>query len=214
MSRYMCRTDAALTGLELIIILLVLVVAAAFPLMYFAGGDELPWARSFPGGLVAESMYISGDSLQPVGSVTGFSAVSRGQDSRVILYPRPDPGRLGSVQLTVSLFIGDTGAIDMDRLNVTWSNGKSFEQISKSEAIPLFCPNWTITGKYNLLPGRTADADNWLEPGEQFRILICPSQTVAPYQSFTLTLHPDGVAMPLSLPRMAPGRIQPVMVLG
>jgi hypothetical protein len=203
-----------MTGLELIIILIIIVGAGAILMVYLAGGEVPDWAHSFPGGLVAESMYITGDSLQPVGSVIGFSEVSGTYDGTAIQYPCQDPGRLGSAEVLVSLFMGDTGAIDMDHLNVTWNAGGSFEQISRSDTPPLVCPNWTITKKYNMLPGLSADGDNWLEPNEQFMILACPSQTIAPYQSFTLTLQPDGVAVPLPLTRMAPAQIQPVMDLG
>jgi len=132
----------------------------------------------------------------------------------MVLYPRPDPGKLGSMQVTVALFIGDTGAIDMDRLTAAWSSGGPAELLHKSDRVPLVCPNWTIVKKYHMLPGHTADADNLLEPGEQFLIQACPSQAVAPYQSFTLTLHPEGTAVPLPLTRTVPAKVQPVMDLG
>ncbi len=172
------------------------------------------WVHTFPGGLVAESMYITGDSLRPVGSVFGFSAVPSGNAGGMVLYPRPDPGKLGSVQVTIALFIGDTGAIDMDRLTATWSSGGPAETLQKSDRVPLVCPNWTIVKKYHMLPGHAADADNLLEPNEQFLIQACPSQAVAPYQSFTLALHPEGTAVPLPLTRMVPAQVQPVMDLG
>lgn len=172
------------------------------------------WVHTFPGGLVAESMYITGDSLRPVGSVFGFSAMPSGNAGGMVVYPRPDPCLLGSVQVTVALFIGDTGAIDMDRLAVAWSSGGPAEPLQKSDRAPLVCPNWTIVKKYNMLPGQTADEDNLLEPNEQFLIQACPSQAVAPYQSFTLTLHPEGTAVPLPLTRMVPAKVQPVMDLG
>ena len=210
----MPRPDDAFTGLELIILLVVLIGATALLLVHLGGGEMPNWARSFPGGLVAESMYVSGDALQPVGSLIGFSAISGIQGGTMVLYPHPDPDRLGSVQLAVSLFIGDTGAIDMDRLNVEWKSGGSSEPVQKSDTIPLICPNWTIVKKNNILPGHTADADNLLEPGEQFLILACPAKPAAPYQSFTLILHPDGVAMPLPITRTAPMRIMPVNNLG
>jgi hypothetical protein len=206
--------EDALTGLELVILLVVIIGATGLLLLSFGGGPTPGWIRTFSGGMVAESMYMSGDSLQPVGSMTGFSAASGTMGGIPVRYSRTDPGRLGSVRQTLSLFIGDTGGIDMDQLNVSWSTAGSVEYIPKSDILPLVCPNWTITAKYNMLPGRTADSDNWLEPGEQFQIHVCPSQTVAAYQSFTLTLHPDGVAIPLPITRMAPMRIQPVMVLG
>jgi len=208
------RTDDAFTGRELILLLVVIIGATALLLVHLEGGEMPDWARSFPGGLVAESMYVSGDALQPVGSVVGFSAVSGAPGGTMVLYPHPDPDRLGSVLLTVSLFIGDTGAIDMGHLNVTWVTGGSSEPIHQSDTIPLVCPNWTIGKKNNMLPGHTADDDNLLEPGEQFQILVCPSQPVAPYQSFTLILHPEGSAMPLPLTRTAPMRIMPVNNLG
>lgn len=210
----MPRTDDAFTGLELIMLLVVIIGATALLLVHLGGGEMPDWARSFPGGLVAESMYVSGDALQPVGSIIGFSAISGVQGGTMILYPQPDPGRLGSVQLAVSLFIGDTGAIDMDRLNVEWKSGGSSEPVQKSDTIPMICPNWTIGKKSNILPGHTADTDNLLEPGEQFQILVCPSQPAAPYQPFTLILQPDGVAIPLPITRTAPMRIMPVNNLG
>lgn len=85
--------------------------------------------------------------------------------------------------MTVSLFMGSTGAIDMDRVGVSWASYGSDEQIRQTTFRSLICPNWTITGKYNLLPGRSADSDNWLEPEEQFEILACPSTSMQPYGS-------------------------------
>lgn len=205
--------DDALTGLELVIISLVILGTILFLILLVVGGDLGPGVRLFPGGLVAESMYLSGDGLQPVGTVTGFSSVSPNPARIPVVFRHPDPDRLGLVQLTVSLFIGDTGAIDMDHLNVTWVTRGTYEQIRKSGNTPLVCPNWTIAGKYNLLPGRTADSDDWLEPGEQFLIIICPSDSLFPYQDFTLGMYPDGVAYPLRITRTVPPRIQQVMIL-
>ncbi|MDO9325713.1 MAG: hypothetical protein Q7T80_12250 [Methanoregula sp.] len=125
----------------------------------------------------------------------------------------PDPGKLGAVRIMTSLFMGDTGAIDMDRVNVSWAGAGSNEDLRQTSAQPLVCPNWTISGKYNMLPGRSADSDNWLEPGEQFEILACPSTGVQPYGIFTLIIHPDGSAMPLKLTRTVPPGIHPVMNL-
>ncbi|WP_292349085.1 MULTISPECIES: hypothetical protein [unclassified Methanoregula] len=125
-----------------------------------------------------------------------------------------DSDRLGIVRLVVSLFIGDTGAIDMDHLQVEWNTDTRHEIISQSTVSPLVCPNWTISGKANLLPGRTADSDDWLEPGEQFEILLCPREGIRPYGKFTIVMTPDGTAMPLKISRTVPFNIQPVMNLG
>lgn len=208
------HSDGGLSGPALIMVLVLLIGAIAvlvttFPLM---GGPDT--SRTFPGGVVAESMYVSGDSIQPVGSVTGFSSAYRGQTPVPVVYRHTDPDTMGSVQLTISLFIGDTGAIDTDKLNVTWKSRQSDEQIRKSRDTTLICPNWTIAGKYHVLPGRIADPDEWLEPGEQFLIIACPAAGLGPYQTFTMSMYPDGVAAPLRFTRTVPPRITPVMDLG
>jgi hypothetical protein len=78
----------------------------------------------------------------------------------------------------------------------------------------LVCLNWTISNKFNLRPGLTADSDDWLEPGEQFEITLCPQEGVSPYGTFALVFSPDGVAVPLSITRTVPFNVQPAMNLG
>jgi hypothetical protein len=205
--------DDAFTGLELVIVIVILIIGAALLLIFMSSGETSGWIRTFPEGAVAESAYISGDHLQPVGSVFGFPAVSGTLGNADVRFEHPDPGTLGAMRMTISLFMGDTGAIDMDRVSVSWAARGSDEPIGQTTSRSLVCPNWTITGKYNLLPGRSADSDNWLEPGEQFEILACPSTGVQPYGIFTLTLHPDGSAMPLRVTRTVPPGMSPVMHL-
>jgi hypothetical protein len=206
--------EDAFTGLELLIMVLVLVASVAGLLVFMSPGQTSVLARTFPGGMVADSIYVSGDHMQPVGSVVGFPAVSRINNNPLIHFPWQDPGRLGAVQVMVSLFIGHTGAIDMDRVNVSWAGNGLPEQIPKTEIQPIVCPNWTITGKYNMLPSHVADADNWMEPDEEFEILVCSSHGARPSEIFTVTLSPEGTAMPLPLTRTVPDKILPVMKLG
>jgi len=213
MMRGCCRTEDALTGLELVILVIVFVAGAAFILILLGGTPDL--SRTFPGGVAAESMYISGDHIQTVGNVYGFPMTrSRISDTLPVIVVTENPNQLGIVRFTVSLFIGSTGAIDMDRVQVHWIRKDRSESIQKTSSKALICPNWTISGKYNLLPGRTADSDEWLEPNEQFELTLCPSEGTRPYGTFSLNLQPDGIAMPLTVTRMAPARIQPVMNLG
>ena len=206
--------EDAFTGLEVVILILVLMVITAGFFWFTNSGETPGWVRSFPGGMVADSVYISGDHMQPVGSVFGFPAVNRIKNQPLLLVPRPDPKRLGAIQVMVSLFIGHTGAIDMDQVRVSWAGDGYSEQIPKTSSQPLVCPNWTVAGKYNMLPGHVADADNWLEPDEEFEILVCSTHGARPYESFTVTLSPEGTALPLPLTRTAPARIEPVMKLG
>jgi len=214
MATYNRHREDAFTGLEVVILILVLLVAAGVFFVLTNSGETPVWAKTFPGGMVADSMYISGDHMQPVGSVAGFPAVSRMNNNPLFLVSRPDPRRLGAIQVMISLFIGHTGAIDMDKVHVSWSGDGFSEQIPRSDIQPLVCPNWTIAGKYNMLPGHVADADDWMEPDEEFEILVCSSHGARPYESFTVTLSPEGTALPLPLTRTAPGRIEQVMKLG
>ena len=211
--RHKAYDDNAFTGLELVIVIAVLIGGMGLLLFFMSGG--IPgWIRTFPEGPVAESAQISGDHLQPVGSVFGFPAVSGMLGNTDVRFEHQDSGKLGIVRMTISLFIGDTGAIDMDRINMSWAVPGSAEPLGQTPPLPLVCPNWTITGKYNLLPGRSADFDNWLEPGEQFEILACPSTGVQPYTPFTLIISPDGSAMPVTITRTVPAVLSPVMHLG
>ena len=73
----------------------------------------------------------------------------------------------------------------MDRVTVQWNREAGHKIISRSTA-PTVCPNWTISGKYNLLLGLTADSDDWLEPGEQFELLLCP-QGGTPHMGHSLS---------------------------
>ena len=211
--RHTTRNEDAFTGLELVIVIVVLIGAAALLLVSLSGGQVPAVIREFPGGILAESMYISGDNIQTVGSVYGFPAVSGTIRNTDVRFRDPDPKALGAVWVTISLFIGTTGAIDMDRVNVSWTVSGSHEEIKQTSLPSLICPNWTISRKSNMLPGHSADSDSWLEPGEQFEILVCPSTGVQPYGSFTLTLSPDGSAMPLKVTRRVPPGISPAMNL-
>jgi hypothetical protein len=213
MIRHPSRGEDAFTGLELVI-LMVLLIAVGIVLLISIGGGAPDLSRMFPGGLVAESMYMSGDNLHTVGNVYGLSMIGTHSGFPRIIVVHEDPSRLGAVRTVISLTLGDTGAIDMDRLRVRWAHAEGTELLGRAAGQSLVCPNWTIANKFNLLPGRTADTDDWLEPNEQFELVLCPSEGARPYDKLTLTLQPDGVAMPLLIIRTVPPRIQPVMNLG
>ena len=207
------RTDDGFTGLELVILVLVMIAVVALLLVHLSGGAS-DLSRTFHGGLVADSLHISGDNIYAVGNAYGFSMVRTTSGTSRIVFVHEDPGRLGAIRITVSLFMGDTGAIDMDRVQVQWISAGSSETLHRISGRTLICPNWTISNKYNLLPGHTADTDDLLEPNEQFELTLCPSRGVPPYETFSLTLQPDSATMPLSITHTAPPRIQPVMDLG
>jgi hypothetical protein len=207
--------DDGFTGLELVIVIVVMMSIAVVLLVYLGGGGGMPGEpRTFPGGIVAESAYLSGDNLQSVGSMYAFPRVQNQVGTTRVIMTQEDPGSLGVIRVVVSLFMGDTGAIDMGKVRAQWNRAGGSEEIPRTMSSTLVCPNWTVSNKFNILPGRTADSDDWLEPNEQFELTICPSQGVPPSGMFILAVSPDGVAMPLTMSRTAPPVIQPVMNLG
>ena len=85
------------------------------------------------------------------GTFTGFPR-SAGFRTTPVVITYEDSGRLGVVRSVVSLFMGDTGAIDMERVQVQWNNETCHEIIARTVSPTLVCPNWTISNKFNLLP--------------------------------------------------------------
>jgi hypothetical protein len=86
----------------------------------------------------------------------------------------------------------------VDRITVKWNCEAGHKIISRSMTPTLVCPNWAITGKYNPHLGRTADSDDWLEPGEQFELLLCPQgRPSKPYRSLQHPAsHESGLILP------------------
>jgi len=207
--------EDAVTGLELVIVGAVIIIISGL-ILGFHGDENATPAGSYTGspqGILTSSVRTTGDLLRPVGTVIGFSAVDTVQNGIAIRYTQPDPAKLGAVLITVSLMIGDMGGIDMDKTTVRWMmNGKN-EVIKKTSPPTLICPNWTISQKLNMLPGKSADADDILEPNEQFVLIICPSTGVSPNEQAILTIAPAGDAFPLPVQINPPAFIQSKMAL-
>jgi len=82
--------------------------------------------------------------------------------------------------MTVILFIGSNGGVDMERTGVQWTDSVGTETISMVSTPQVICPNWTILRKLNMNPFKTADEDTILEPGESFDVFVCPTRPLAP----------------------------------
>jgi len=152
--------------------------------------------------------------IRLVGGVTGFAAINGHVSDVVVRYPVANTGQLGGTEMTKALFMGNTGGVDMDQATVTWMSNGISENLRKTDKTPVVCPNWTIAGKFNMLSMQHADADNILEPNEQFELFICSSNNSAPNQKFTFVIDSAGNALPLSVTRDAPALIRPIMQLG
>jgi hypothetical protein len=92
----------------------------------------------------------------------------------------------GLVRQIVSVFIGDAGTINVDRVDLEQNLEADHENLSRTTIVTQVYPNWTVSNTFNLLPECTADSDGWFEPGEQFEIPLCLEHGVPPYGTFTL----------------------------
>lgn len=183
------RRGDAYTGVDLVTWGAVVVLVSALIATLVPGMMPSPERQQ---GVVPGAIRQTGTQLNVFGSIAGFSAVS-GQTGGVAVWrENPDPDRLGGVGMTLSLFIGSTGGIDMVRTVVLWSDGFSGSEVPFTKMRPVICPNWTVVNKLNVNPFKTADEDDILEPGEQFDVFVCPLKTYAPYDEFTVEFDPPG----------------------
>ncbi|MGB9175223.1 MAG: hypothetical protein WCB46_00620 [Methanoregula sp.] len=77
-----------------------------------------------------------------------------------------NPGRPGLVRQVVSVLIGHSEAIDMDRVQIEWNREADHENISRTMIATRVCPELDGLQYTQPASGCTADSDDWLEPGE------------------------------------------------
>ena len=204
------RNEPALTGLEIVILLVILVLVVGF----------IGYGQLFPGtstpqkqGMLKNEIVATSNLITSTGGTFGFPAIDGPIDGVPVRFKTQNPRALGAYAITIQPFMMTSGAIDMGHATVIWSGVNSQERLALVHTKELVCPNWTITRKANFIPMKGADEDLLLENSEQFTLLICPSQTSAPYQKFGLTIVPaNGEILPLSY--MVPPKITPVTNLG
>ena len=207
-------TESGFTVCQALIVIFVVVMGIG--VLFITQGDsdtsyEKPRAQILPDGVITSAVAMSGDMLTIKGDVIGFPRTDGTTGNIRYHFERQEPHKLGGVQTTVSLLLGNMGGIDMDRTQVAITTKKGTYVIPKSGTnVSMDSPNWTISSKSNWLPYQSADADNILEPNEQFGILILFPDSLSPYESFTLTMQPER-AISLSLPCNVPMAIQPHM---
>ena len=211
--RRMCQRDeGAVTPLELIVFIIVLVGVGSLVLVQ-EQGSPAAGSGDGHGGLLTLIPGGTGKYLHVVGSTTAFSATNNNPPDVQAIYPVPDPGRMGSLESTVALFIGNSGSVDFDRITLVWISNGTTSVIPRKDSRPLSCPGWTIAGKYNVIPMKLANGNNILEPGEQFLIFICPDTPLAAYQQFTIRVEDSGGIQSPFLGGAAPVMNHPVMSL-
>lgn len=197
--------ECALTGLEITIIVAAVVIVVTVLILtpvgsLFTGGGT-------PGGLIPAAIGETGYSLITDGDIFGFEDTCGPFEGVDLVCVNPNPGKMGSLFVTVRLITGDMGAIDMEKAEVVFSSVHGEEVLAMKSTRPLERSNWTITGRSHALPHHDADEDNILEPNELFEILIYPSVPLADYSKFTVTInYPGGV--PLKITRTVPPQIR------
>jgi hypothetical protein len=204
------RNEPALTGLEIVILLVILVLVVGF----------IGYGQLFPGtstpkkqGMLRNEIVATSNLITSSGGTFGFPAVDGPIDGVPVRFRTQNPRALGAYEVTIQPFMITAGAIDMGHAMIIWSGGNSQERLALVQTPVLVCPNWTITRKANFIPMKGADQDLLLENSEQFTLLICPSVNTAPYQKFTMTIVPaNGEILPLTY--MVPPKITPVTNLG
>ncbi|MDD1690912.1 MAG: hypothetical protein LUQ66_09650 [Methanoregula sp.] len=201
------QNEPGLTGLEIVILLFILVLAVG----YIGYGELSPDTSDTrkSGGMLHNEMVATGNLLSNPGGLYGFPAVDGTIDGMPVRFRTQDPRALGAYEITVQPFMMTTGAIDMGHASVIWASRNHSETLSLVHTPELICPNWTITRKANFIPLQGADQDILLEGSEQFTLLICPVENTAPYQKFSITIVPaNGGALPLSF--VVPAKITKV----
>ena len=182
--------DGAVTVLELIVFIFVL-IAVGYLFISLTNGQH-PVTSGGDQGLIPAAAGATGKTLRIVGTVTVFAATNNNPPDVAAQYPVPDSTRMGSLESNVALLIGDDGGVDFDKVNLVWIANGTAERIPRKDTRPLACPGWTIAGKYNVIPMKSANSNDILEPGEQFMIFACPETPVPAYQSFIVRIEDSG----------------------
>lgn len=226
--------ENGLTGLEAIIIIIVMIVIGHVIITTLSNG---PAPGTPPPGMLRTYAGESGFAIRHVGPVTVFSAVSGRPSDVTVRFPHQDPAHLGAVEMTVAPFIGDMGGIDFDKVGLYWATDVLVEKIPRKNTLPLVCPGWMIADRFDVPAGKpansvklpkklpemrgtstsvtnlSANGNDILYPDEQFEIFICPTNTTPPYQQFAITVNLPGSVLPPVAIITAPVMDQPVITL-
>ncbi len=181
--------EDAITGLG-IIVLLTIIFVIGIHITFNVLDCPVPPPRHV--GLLPAAMQGTADQLNVYGSIAGFSAINGPVGSVNVWWNNASADRLGGAGLTLSIFTGGEGGIDMAKTAVLWTDRTGTETIPPTRQATVICPNWTIVYRHAIDPAKPANDDDILEPGELFDIFACPVKTYAPYEEFTIEFDPPG----------------------
>jgi hypothetical protein len=164
-------------------------------------------------GVVPAALLMEGTAMQVVGDVDGLAASDTTVEGIPVRFPEQNPRALGACLLTVSPVVGAWEGIDMDRVRISLSSQGRTRPLTFLPAGPMDGSSWTIASRSHFLPFHAADEDRILEPNEQFGLLIVAPSPLEPREQFTLTIAPLEGGVPLTVTRIVPARVTPVMDL-
>ena len=191
-------SEDAFTGLEAAIVLIAfVVVAAVFSYVVLGAGF---FTSQTAQATVHTGVQQASSSIELVGNVYGIG--NSGDTSTFLHY----------VNTTVALTAGGT-AMDMSQMVVSYNDGTT-NLPSMTMETDITCPATIAAGytKWCVADRINANADDLLEPNEQFIIAIGLPSTTTANTKFTINLQPAvGAVLPIT--RTVPGGIRGVQPL-
>jgi len=174
---------------------------------------------SYTSGAVAfSSVKVPTANLAIIGPVTAYADMP-GMPENTELVPSPQ-SRSGmstvqvNIQLATLLMNWEPGTgDDFSQATVVMVTPGGSETLPRRTTPPLSRPGWSIVNKSGVLPGTTANANDLLEPNEQFTLIVSPQANLPAGTPFFITIRIPGV-QPLTIGRSVPVPLRPVMDLG
>jgi hypothetical protein len=201
--------ETGFSNLELLILLFFVVggvyLIISSPVGHFPGFD------SPTGGLVARSIQESGEAIRVTGTPTGYPATWQEIDGIAAIPAAEDQHAIGFVRVSITPLIG-TFAIDTNLMQISFVMNGSPIPLRKTRGNHVETGRWVIVGKYNVLPGKSADRDDILEANEVFDILLSLPEPLGPHRKASIVFLPDH-GMPYILKISIPPVIRPVTML-
>jgi hypothetical protein len=203
--------DDAYAGVTILLLAIVILFSLVMYTLFIPTGFE-------SGKTARAGMVRITDNLVLNGAVIGYADLYGNLGVVRVNNPGALPDNLGGALVPVrlaSVRLGweeGTGA-DLGNATVLFTGPDGTETLTGSSGPVLERSSWTIIRKGSILPGKTANGNNLLEPNEVFVLFILPHTPLPPKTPFTAEIRiPD--LTPLKVSRVVPDTVTPVMDLG
>jgi len=185
--------ENAFTGLEAAIVLIAFVVVAAVFSYVVLGAGFFTTQKSQE--VVHTGVQQASSTLEIAGNVYGTAATANTD--------------IDTVNFSVALAPGGT-AIDFEKVVITYSNATQLETLARVATVggATSAGHWSVAVVQNSAGG----GDMVLEKGEQFEIMVKPTNGISKNDQFNLEIKP-AIGASLDIRRTAPAAINEVNVL-